>query len=212
MYEGQIFKTIKSNNYTITPFKTHKQWSFVPSNYSSSGIQISYGNVMTGSTFSTESSKNEDNSYKELLYSFVNNKYYQNTSSYHLATSPNITRSIGTKFIFFGIPQQRYGEEIKPGSFELLYSTYKIIDDTYGNLIDLNNSNLHVGNIYYQDGNIVITDTGSYYTNFSTASFTSFGYKGGQTLYEHEILTEIGRGELNSTTNISLFKENDSQY
>jgi len=211
MYEGQYFKNIKYEDYTITPFTTYKQWSFVPTSYSDAGISISYGNILTGS-FTTSSEINDDGTYKNLVYSVIDNNYYRYSENFELNISPNIVRTLNNKLILFGIPQQKYGEVIKPNTFELLYSTYTIVDDGYGNLIDSSNSNFHIGNIFYEDGTVVITDTGSYYNNFDSSSFTNFTYNGQHKIYQHEAICRIGQGELNSTINRTLFEANENLY
>ena len=86
----------------------------------------------------------------------------------------------------FSIPQDLYGERIKPFSIDLEVTTqgdtYTIKDDGEGNLYDnafsssfaayksssfdydkadANGSGSQVGNVFYDDGILVLTDTGS---------------------------------------------------
>lgn len=54
-----------------------------------------------------------------------------------------------------------YGEQISRSTFKLMPSTtqtYIIKDDGNGNLIDVQNSNTHVGNIIYSQGLVIITN------------------------------------------------------
>ena len=55
------------------------------------------------------------------------------------------------------INQDLYGQRILPYYFELSSSVYYVKDDGIGNLIDLKNSNTHVGNIFYAQGMAIIT-------------------------------------------------------
>ena len=91
---------------------------------------------------------------------------------------------------FFYMPQKMFGEEIQKGSFTLTDSSHPsgsviIKDDSQGNLYaaganvnvsssntSLSSSDNYVGNIFYNSGIAVITDTGSYKHTPSTATFT----------------------------------------
>ena len=92
------------------------------------------------------------------------------------------------------IPSVIYGEQIERGSFILTDTstdlTIVIKDDTYGNLYavdafssssnsSVSSSDNYVGNIFYEHGTIVITDTGSFsssldtsYTNVTSDTYT----------------------------------------
>jgi hypothetical protein len=55
-----------------------------------------------------------------------------------------------------------FGEQISTNTFNLrpiIGIEYNIIDDGNGNLIDIQNSNVHVGNIIYSQGLAIITNT-----------------------------------------------------
>jgi len=68
------------------------------------------------------------------------------------------------------IPPTRGGEQISRGTFCLKPhsgNAYKVIDDGNGNLIDIVNNNVHVGNIIYSQGMILITNQ-DYYQTFIT--------------------------------------------
>jgi uncharacterized protein (TIGR02145 family) len=59
------------------------------------------------------------------------------------------------------IPPQVFGEQISRNSLTLSpkdQSSYRVIDDGNGNLIDTVNSNTHVGNVIYSQGLIIITN------------------------------------------------------
>jgi uncharacterized protein (TIGR02145 family) len=59
------------------------------------------------------------------------------------------------------IPPQVFGEQISRNSLKLSpndKSSYNIIDDGNGNLIDTINSNIHVGNVIYSQGLLIITN------------------------------------------------------
>lgn len=68
-------------------------------------------------------------------------------------------------------------------------------------------SQIHVGNIFYENGNITIIDTGSFYSNFSTGSSSDFSleFQGNHTIYEHEIQCLIDKNEFNNTLNPTAY-------
>ena len=56
------------------------------------------------------------------------------------------------------INKKLYGEQLLPYSFNLSSSVYYVKDDGVGNLIDISNSNTHIGNIFYSHGLVIITN------------------------------------------------------
>ena len=59
------------------------------------------------------------------------------------------------------IPPKVFGEQISKNTVNLrpiIGEEYNIIDDGNGNLIDTINNNLHIGNVIYSPGLIIITD------------------------------------------------------
>ena len=143
----------------------------------------------------------------------------------------NYNRELNISASVFNVARGLYGEQIKPGSIELTTTidgkTYTIKDDKDGNLFDNNfsasfaafksssfdrtqgvsstaatrGSGSEVGNVFYSQGLIVLTDTGSY-----TGDVTSFTLKhqATQTHYEHEYRVIAKPFEFNTTQNISI--------
>ena len=56
------------------------------------------------------------------------------------------------------IPTNVFGENISRRSLRISGTTYNLIDDGNGNIIDVSNSNAHVGNVLYAQGIIIITN------------------------------------------------------
>ena len=143
----------------------------------------------------------------------------------------NNNRELNVSASVISVAREIIGEEIKPGSIELTTTidskTYTIKDDEDGNLYDNNHSasfaafksssfdrtqgvstaaatrgsGSEVGNIYYSQGLIVLTDTGSYTRD--TTSYT-LKYQSTQTIYEHEYRMIAKPFEFNTTQNISI--------
>lgn len=117
------------------------------------------------------------------------------------------------------IPQELFGETIGKQSIRLVDNDASpqviLQDDGYGNLYDVafsssysvrqpdsNNSGSVVGNIFYDDGLMIITDTGSYSTvgsNNFTLTFDST-----QTIYEREYICKVEEDDFLHTNNRSL--------
>jgi hypothetical protein len=74
------------------------------------------------------------------------------------------------------IPMSAFGERIGRRSFDITFSNYgyHLVDDGNGNIIDLNNSNEHVGNILYAQGMVVITN--ATYVPVFTPLYNNFNF------------------------------------
>ena len=129
------------------------------------------------------------------------------------------TRQLHDSASAISIPQELYGEKISKKSTRLVDNSTSpqiiLEDDGYGNLYDIafsssyasrtpdsNYSGSVVGNIFYDDGLLVITDTGSY----STVGDGSFNltFDSTQTIYEREYVCRINEDDFLHTTNRSL--------
>ena len=132
------------------------------------------------------------------------------------------TRQLHNTANVISLPQKFYGEYIKPGSVEIidesLSSTFVLRDDGRGNIYDTafsssyanrtttsTNSGSVVGNVFYSDGLIVITDTGSYSTVGSLEGTSGFTvkFRASQTIYEREYVCASGENEFQFTNNKS---------
>ncbi len=204
----KLFK--KVSKYNKTPFFINKQWSFISSSASSYGIQISKGQLITGSFERNDDGdiineiSNSDGTFYRTIYSFVNKKYYSDEYS-------NLDScSIHDECWYIGIPNRLFDIKIRPDTFWLEYDTGSgnlcNIRDISGSgvLVDYNNNNEYVGNIFYDEGDIIITNTGSYQTEFSSTASFSCSFKGSKLLYENIINCEVNTNEFNWSLNSSL--------
>jgi hypothetical protein len=65
----------------------------------------------------------------------------------------------GSKIVVISVDQNIFGSGLTPNSISISGSTYNIQDDGEGNLLDtLTTSSLYIGNVFYSQGLIVITD------------------------------------------------------
>ena len=187
--------------------------------------------------------------YSLPLYYSINNLYYERFSK-----NPKLPKSSGRKepFLSYGptnpnkqyrllhdscsvisVPQDLFGEEIKPGSVQVTDNstdiTFTIKDDGDGNLYDWNYSSSYaafksssfkfpnkswtsegsgsaVGNVFYDTGMIVITDTGSYKDVGQGTGTDGFeiDYRSTHTIYQHEYTVIAAPGQFNTSRNVSL--------
>lgn len=182
------FKKLSKSDVTLVPYYANKQWnlSYCPYPTSSEYLTIYKGTNITGS-FSPDDDLITENQYERLVYSQINQLFYQkyttqlNTSS--LANSiyyesASVNRPTSSYFIYndsarlienfptgimegirvLAINQNLYGDKVLPNHFQLSSSAYNIIDDGYGNLFDSASSNIHVGNLFYAHGLGIITN------------------------------------------------------
>jgi hypothetical protein len=66
--------------------------------------------------------------------------------------------AINDQITIMAIPRTVFGENISRKSLTISGTTYNLVDDGNGNIIDAGNNNVHVGNVLYAQGIIVITN------------------------------------------------------
>ena len=144
------------------------------------------------------------------------------------------TRELHTTAQVISVGKDLYGEEIKPGSVNLSATvggvTYDIRDDEHGNLYDnafsasfaayksssfsraqgvsttaaTRGSGSEVGNVLYEQGLLVITDTGSYKDIGKQGKPFTLKHKATHTIHEHEYVLHSKRNEFNRSSNVSV--------
>ena len=128
------------------------------------------------------------------------------------------------------IPQNEFGDKIKPGTFTLTDNStateIRIVDDLNGNLyapnapsssdsnLSLSSSANYEGNIFYELGVFTIVETGSFdgtnnYSEVTSGNFT-VNYKGVHNLTTFEYVCTALPNEVNQTQNMSIFKANSA--
>ena len=166
----------------------------------------------------------------------IKHLYYENNEPYRTFGNNNLNkekRELGNSARIFTIPRDLFGERVKPESVRLDVTTsgvtYSLRDDGDGNIYDFahsasyaayksssfdrtqgilaNGSGSQVGNIFYEHGVLVLTDTGSL-IHAGVNSAGEFGghtlkYKATKTIYEYEYLVRAEPNEFNITKNIS---------
>ena len=161
-----------------------------------------------------------------------NTDLYDSPSYSFRLNNPNNPQHVN-KFHGYGsgyivsIPQQYFGEEIKRKTFVLTDTQYSdndgnnpiIKDDGFGNLYSTNahhsqstnhasHSDNYVGNIFYNHGIVVFTETGSWsgsvnYSNLASGNY-ELEFRGTERVSTHEYSVVIKPNEFNHSMNYSL--------
>jgi len=144
------------------------------------------------------------------------------------------TRELHTTAQVISVGKDLCGEEIKPGSVNLSATvggvTYDIRDDEHGNLYDnafsasfaayksssfnraqgvsttaaTLGSGSEVGNVFYEQGLLVVSDTGSYKDIGKQGNPFTLKHKATHTIHEHEYVLHSKRNEFNRSSNVSV--------
>ena len=221
-----IFKNINNTSTVIEQNLAHYQQNFNTSSAGISSIKIVSGstnnnywqslNVLFYSSGSPSYDDKERFSRPSSNFALNNKTKPQHLSKFH--GYPNIS--------VITISQQSYGEKIKPGSFELIdlenpdnnNNNPTIVDDGFGNLYSTNahhsqstsaasSSDNYVGNIFYDKGLAIITETGSWsgsvnYSDLATNYTVKLDSSNMITTYNYDVT--INPTEYNLSTNYSL--------
>ena len=221
-----IFKNINNTSTVIEQNLVHYQQNFNTSSAGISSIKIVSGstnnnywqslNVLFYSSGSPSYDDKERFSRPSSNFALNNKTKPQHLSKFH--GYPNIS--------VITISQQSYGENIKPGSFELIdlenpdnnNNNPTIVDDGFGNLYSTNahhsqstsaasSSDNYVGNIFYDKGLAIITETGSWsgsvnYSDLATNYTVKLDSSNMITTYNYDVT--INPTEYNLSTNYSL--------
>ena len=141
---SEVYKKFTAQDYSVTPFTAHKQYNFVSASASSNSINI-YNSSYTSESVSlySSASTNPDGLFDEInhiKYKQIDHLFYKNykidlNNRFGKIDYLRHKRELYEKTNIISLPTGLYGHEVKPGSFYLSSSNYKIVDDTYGNLI-----------------------------------------------------------------------------
>ena len=200
-------------------------------NLTTSSIGIKSINIVSGSI-----SSNHWNSLNNLFYT-SGSPIYGKEHKFALKNilfKPAVGNQFLTKYhgypssSLISIPQQYYGEKLKENSFKLVDKSFTdntgnnpiIIDDGFGNLYSTNahhsqsvnnasSSDNYVGNIFYQHGVAVITETGSWsgsvkYSDITKGTNFTLQFDSTDTITTHEYSVTLNPSEFNKSMNYTL--------
>ena len=214
-----MFKQFTSENQNTYEYKAHKSFT------------LSQADV-TRHQFLNNSSNEVSKSY----YDFARINFYLSGSSddryadqFNIGNDGSGYNTFLTKFYDTGsivfIPQNKFDEGIKRGTFQLIDNETSaiIVDDSNGNLYSTNatfsqsvsalsSSDNYVGNIFYDVGVVTLTETASFdgsndYTDVTSGNYT-ITYKGTTVINTYEWTCDTQPNELNNTTNATVYNSN----
>jgi len=180
--------------------------------------------------------KDSSNEISKSYYDFARINFYLSGSTsdnygsqFNIGNDGSGYNTFLTKFYDEGsivlIPQNKFDEGIKRGSFQLIDNTTTaiIVDDSNGNLYSTNasfsqsvsalsSSDNYVGNIFYDVGVVTLTETASFngtkdYTDVTSGNYT-ITYKGTTVINTYEWTCETIPDELKNTTNPTVYHSN----
>ena len=231
-----MFKRLDPRDINITPFKAYKEFT-VTNVDSGSGVYGFKAISSSINNFNSDTAvkKTFDSAsfYEIPTWFMINHMYYRDTTN----NFNNFGQNNGKQFrllhssaSIISVSKDLFGERIKPKSITLTddstSATLTIKDDGFGNLYDNGSTALSasfasfstssfsnsetgsfIGNVFYEHGLLVFTNTGSKYNGIGTNTGTdgySLKYKSQVTIREHSYTCIIGEGEMNATNNISV--------
>ena len=235
-----MFKRLDPRDINITPFKAYKEFTVtnVDSGSGVYGFRaISSSAYNFDPDTATKTTFDSASFYHIPTWFMINQMYYRDTQNNYNNFGQNNGkqyRLLQPSASIISVSKDLYGERIKPGSITLSddsgASTLTIKDDKNGNLYDnafsssfaqfasggfadsdiTKSTGSFVGNVFYEQGVLVFTNTGSRFVNIGTGTGTdgySLKYKAQVTIREHSYTCVIGENEYNGTLNISATKE-----
>lgn len=188
---AKVYNGVKQSDVSVNPFVANKTWTFYSGSVTSSALplQAIYNENLPGigSTVPFNDATNIDGSYQIITYYSVNHLFYNRKDQpYNVFGQTDINRT--KKFLYdsasvFSIPQNKIGESVKRGSFQLdteiddvihgtsipVTKSIAIRSDVYGNLYDsLYDTGSIVSGVKYYEGF-------NEYFDASRISYTSAG-------------------------------------
>jgi hypothetical protein len=180
------FKQLRSSDVITVPVIANKQWNFnycpIPQN--DPYITV-YNGINLSGLFNPDGEPITNGQYDRLTYKQIDQLFYHQysgslstaslaSSLYYVSASgqrptasyfnfnnnpafiSNFPTASNATIKVLSISTNLYGQRVLPYSFQMTSSTYNFVDDGKGNVYD---SLTHVGNIFYPEGIIVITNS-----------------------------------------------------
>jgi hypothetical protein len=221
-----VFKEIDKASTNIEENVTHYTQNLTTSslgvkviNVVSASISSSYWNSLNVLFYTSASSVYPNESkFIQPIHSFAESNDKQHLNKFHGYSSSSI----------ISIPEEYYGEKIKKGSFRLIDKSLTDIDgnnpiikdDNFGNLYSTNaqhsqsanslsSSANYIGNIFYELGLAVITETGSWsgsinYSDITKGTNIDLKLDSHNTTTTYEYSVTIKPSEFNHSMNYTL--------
>jgi hypothetical protein len=205
-----MFKEIPKSDIVVRPFKVYKEWRL-----DEEDINPIFAKSGSFGDYDSEIDEKSHGFSKISLFRSIKAQFYTNAATASILTEvgrkkwgygDGRDRVLEENMAVISIPQNMYGEGLKPGSVVVDDNGDLYVDDGYSNLID-SGSNIY-GNIFYDRGLIVITKnvvTGSTLSNFT------IDFRSTKTIFENEIFISVLENEFNYSMNPSSYYEDGAE-
>lgn len=208
-YSNYKVEILSGSNTTTSP--TYKYYR------SARLLYYSYNKPSLGSRIPTSEQnynqleENQNNPYRTNTTLAYNN-YQQSTAAsgtLEYDSREGFPTASGEEIRIISIPQNLFGEAIKPTSFKYTGQNISFTDDGNGNLIDTAYNK--VGNLIYSHGIGILTDQTAI-TNYNNSSNWTITFAATLTIYENQIRCHVNENEFNQTLNPSALSGSVGTY
>jgi hypothetical protein len=157
----------------------------------------------------------KNDTYTDILGQVCVFKYDSTYNTWNILYTEQKSKEYGYPYLYYGHCNCIYGQTFVVGApcfiqdYENLTNDYSDSIQGYAFIYNLNDlvSNSSIGNIFYRDGKIILSNSGSIFSGLiknkldDTYPKYDLTYKGKVTLYEKQVLCTINPGEFNYSTN-----------
>jgi len=196
------FKPLGPNEYVVTPFKAYAPFSYTYT----SGSSTNSGdlNISFGIKYTTVGGLRTEDTSQELFDSVVQTFYSPLPYAFYGIDSASY-KPTGSVFVV-SVTQDVFGEEIRPGSFNISIGASSLYDDTKGNLIiSQSGTGYKIGRIFYDKGIAVLKPTssiagGGLTTNgicIVSGTAVNVSFSSSVKLYEHNVQVKLTPTDFN---------------
>jgi hypothetical protein len=155
-------------------------------------ISGSDGSPATTASFNVDGTITTTTQYTPNAYNYLSNTLPANR---YFPTGSN------NEIAVIAIPSNLFGEYIKPGTFTLTYESGSLTDDGESNLIS---GSSKIGDIIYEHGMVIITETPSIIQDISMSQNLSCEFESTVTIYETQYKCTVRENEYNFSQNPTL--------
>jgi hypothetical protein len=200
-----------------TPIKLKYSSSFDSSSFAGYNIKVLKG--VNGPITITGSIPQETLNYFSVKHLYYSNyltgsfpvsasgadNYLQSTAASSSGDSDNryFPTQSNAEITIISIPVSIYGQQISRQSFSFSSSTFNLIDDGNGNVLDVSQSYKQVGNIIYPQGMVLLT-SGSYNSLIASSPCT-MSLTAETTIFQNEVKCRVSENDFNYSQNPTVF-------
>ena len=141
-----------STQYQVLVYNSIKELYYSNFLSASTGDNVATGSIVPG----------EDEA-GNVIIGAINSPLYYNYLSSTLTPLRYFPTQSSAKIGVISIPVGVFGDYLQPNSVIISSGSFSLYDDGEGNML-ISGSNLHYGNVIYEHGIIILTNTGSYAT------------------------------------------------